>query len=95
MHINTTEFFEPRLRDMTLHGLQCPVLLAYWEEDVKRTAVTLLHAYQDVSVIRMASLHTASTRVLAYAHLGAWIRFAIAERAKLSGSQNGRKARGR
>lgn len=56
MHINTTEFFEPRLRDMTLHGLQCPVLLAYWEEDVKRTAVTLLYAYQDVGVVRIDSL---------------------------------------
>ena len=59
MHINTTEFFEPRLRDMTLQGLQCPVLLAYWEEDVKRTAVTLLYAYQDVGVIRIDSLHIA------------------------------------
>jgi len=46
---------------MTLHGLQCPVLLACWEEDVKRTAVTLLYAYQDVGVIRIDDLHTATS----------------------------------
>lgn len=55
---------EPRLQDMAIHGFQYPVLRACWEEDVKRedvqrTSVTLLYAYQDRDGICIDSPRTA------------------------------------